>query len=127
MRMIWKVSVVLAMLAATSTGGCRSRDVVEDPIPPELQGVSPEILQNGQGVKLLSITDMGRIVRAISVEACQKLPTDPQANEAYALALLRQEAARNGADGLIRVRYTPGDNPNCIASMKGSAVAVTAP
>jgi hypothetical protein len=127
MANMWKASITLAMLAATATGGCRGHVVPENAIPPELQGVPPEVLQNGEGIKLLDIVDIGRLVGTINVEACQKLPTDPQANEAYALALLKQEAARLKADGLVKVSYEPGINPACIASMKGSAIAVRTP
>lgn len=116
-------SKLIALGTALLCAGCGPK-----PPPPVtiLHPVPPELALAGEGIRIVDGTDVSRILKVISATDCQKMPTDPPAEEQFALALLKQEAAKISANAIAKLAFSHAPVEGCLAAVKAGGLAVMA-
>lgn len=115
-----------AFAFAAALAGCASATPTA---PVSYSTVSPELAAAGGGVTVLPASEGYDTITPVTALACQRAKWDPVPTEEYALALLKQEAAKKGADGLTDVTFTKGMvsvTGNCWQNIRAKATAVKA-
>jgi len=118
--------MAIALCATAMLSGCATTGVV-DTASQQIAVPSAETLAAGAKINVMAASPIGaKSLGKVSVTACQKQRYDPEPDDAYALALLKEKAAGEGATSLVGValaKYNVSVTANCFTNIVATATA----